>query len=291
MRVRRDVRWCVLVCSMVWSGGMPAVWAHSEEAAISVRTYTPMTIDGKLDDWIRRLQRSDWDGQLQVKNGEVLDRIRAVPVYLNSLTSVVEAGRVSHPDDLSGVLYTTWDEAHVYVAAIISDDQIVTQHEGADIWQDDCVELWFDCRHDAVTRTLFQDDEYQVGFSPNSQYRNQPVVWAWRNPKAEAVVKAAQVASTMISGGYIIEAAIPWSSLQGCQPATGKMMGFNVSIVDKDEDQLWTHLTWSGQLHSDPSQFGHLYFVDAPVDLFSEDVLEAPAPLLIEDPVEQPSQE
>jgi len=48
-------------------------------------------------------------------------------------------------------------------------------------------------------------------------------------------------------------------------------------MVDKDEDQLWTHITWSGELHSDPSQFGHLFFVDAPVDLFPADVFEVPA--------------
>ena len=29
--------------------------AHSEEATVAVRTYTPITVDGTLDEWVRRL--------------------------------------------------------------------------------------------------------------------------------------------------------------------------------------------------------------------------------------------
>ena len=220
---------------------------------------------------------------MEVQKGKVLEWMRAVPAYVNAITSRVEAGTVKGPDDFSAIVYTLWDAHNLYVAAIVSDDNVVTQHEGADIWQDDALEIWLDCRHDAVTHTLTQDDEYQLGFSPASQYRNHAVAWAWRNPRTEPVVAAMKAASTLISGGYVLEASVPWAVLEGCQPAIGGMMGFNISMVDKDEDQLWTHITWSGQLHSDPSQFGHLYFVDAPVDLFPSDVFETPpGPLPLE---------
>jgi len=160
------------------------------------------------------------------------------------------------------------------VAAVVTDDEMVTQHQDADIWQDDAVEIWLDCRHDAITKTLMQDDEYQLGFSPTSKYRPRALAWAWRNPQAEAVVKAMKVGSTVTPTGYIVEGAVPWTVLKGCQPSVGGMVGFNLSLVDKDEDQSWTHLTWAGQLHSDPTQFGHLYFLDAPVDLLPSDVFE-----------------
>jgi len=253
----------------------PPVGAHSEEAAVSYRTYAPLTIDGKLEDWIRRLEGRDWNGRLAVAKGEVGERIRAVPIHLNALTSRVEAGTVSGPDDLSAVVYTLWDPERFYVVAMVTDDQVVSQHEGADIWQDDCLELWFDCRHDAVTRTLFLDDEYQRGLSPAGADRNRPLAWAWRNPRTAPVTAAMTVASAAIPGGYLVEASVPWSVLQGCQPTSGGMIGFNLSLVDKDGDQVWTHLTWSGQLHSDPSQFGHLHFLDAPIDLFESDVVES----------------
>ena len=263
-----------LVCANLL--GWPQVgWAHSEEATISVKTYTPIVVDGKLDDWVRRLEQHNWSAQLKVKKGDWLEAIRAVPAHVNTLTSKVEAGVVTNPDDLSAVVYTMWDDQKFYVAAMVTDDQVVTQHQGEDIWQDDAVEIWLDCRHDALTHTLFQDDEYQLGFSPASQGRNQAVAWAWRNPKADAVVKAMTVASSGRPDGYLIEAAIPWAVVDGCRPAVGGMVGLNMSVVDKDADQLWTHVTWSGGLHSDPSQFGHLYFVDAPVDLFAADVIES----------------
>lgn len=252
----------------------PAAGAHSEEAAISVKNYGPVQVDGKLEDWVRRLERSDWTGQLKVKKGEVVEWMRAVPAHVNHIVSLVEAGTVSGPDDFSASVYTMWDDDRWYIAAVVRDDQVVTQHDGENIWQDDCVELWIDGRHDALTHTLFQEDEYQLGFSPASQYRNAAVAWAWRNARAQQVIGAMEVASAMTPTGYIIEAAVPWKALQGLTPAIGGLIGFNLSIVDKDEDQVWTHVTWSGKTHADPTQFGHLYFLDAPVNLFPSDVFE-----------------
>ena len=268
----------LLVLVGVFLAGARVVWPHSEEGHASVRTYTPITVDGTLDDWVRRLESSNWTGQLEVKKGQVLEWNRAVPAYVNAITSRIESGTVSNPQDFSAIVYTLWDQTNWYVAAVVTDDQVVTQHDGADIWQDDALELWLDCRHDAVTHTLFQDDEYQLGFSPASRFRNQAVAWAWRNPKAEQVIPQMRVASRVTPTGYILEGSVPWAVLTGCHPALGGMMGFNISLVDKDDDQLWTHVTWSGRLHSDPSQFGHLFFVDAPVDLFPSDVFEVPAP-------------
>lgn len=250
--------------------------AHTDRAAISLRTYTPIQVDGTLDDWVRRLEASNWAGQLEVKKGRVLEWIRAVPIHLNTLVARVESGTIKSADDFSAVVYTLWDTKNFYVAAIVTDDDVVTQHDQGDIWQDDALEFWLDCRHDAVTHTLFQDDEYQLGFSPASRSRNLPVAWAWRNPHTEPVIAAMRVVSSLTPTGYMLEASVPWAALQGCQPGIGGMIGFNLSMVDKDADQLWSHITWSGQLHSDPSQFGHLYFLDAPVDLFPSDVFEGP---------------
>ena len=264
--------WTAVAIGLGWAA---AAQAHSEEATVCIRTYTPITVDGKLDDWGRRLEGSNWTGQMQTKKGEVQQWMRAVPAYLNPVTSRVEAGTVSGVQDFSAVIYTFWDPEQFYVAAIVTDDEVIAQHEGEDIWQDDGLEVWFDCRHDALTHTLFQDDEYQLGFSPAGRERSRAAAWAWRNPRTERVIPAMAVASALTATGYVLEGKVPWSVLQGCHPTIGSMMGFNLSMVDKDADQLWTHVTWSGQLHSDPSQFGHLFFVDAPIDIFPSDVFES----------------
>jgi hypothetical protein len=272
-------RWLAVALGLWWGlarGGAP-VWAHSERATVAVRTYTAVTVDGTLQEWGRRLERTNWAGRLEVQKGQVLEWIRAVPLDLNTMVSRVESGAVKGPHDFSATVYTLWDPQHVYVAAVVTDDEVITQHQGEGVWQDDALELWLDCRHDAVTHTMFQDDEYQLGFSPAGRDRGHALGWAWRNPQPQPVIEALQVASSLTPTGYILEASVPWQVLQGCQPAAGGMIGFNVSLVDKDSDQLWTHVTWSGELHSDPSQFGHLYFVDAPVDLFPEDVFDVPS--------------
>lgn len=274
---RQGPAFCLLLAAFLLLSvlALPALaGAHSGRAEVSLKTYAPVTVDGRLDEWVRRLEQSDWTGRLAIKKGDVLKWMRAAPIHLNALTGRVEAGTIDNPDDASAVVYTLWDAERLYVAAIVSDHEVVSEHEGADIWQDDCLELWFDCRHDAVTRTLFQDDEYQIGLSPASQSRARAVGWAWRNPDPDPVIQAMRVASSAIPGGYVLEASVPWSALRGCQPSIGGLVGFNISLVDKDANQMWTHVTWSGQLHSDPSQFGHLYFVDAPVDLFPSDMFE-----------------
>ncbi len=142
-----------MVALSVWV--TPRVWGHSGKATGSVRTYTPITIDGKLDDWVRRIERSNWPAKLETQKGNVMEWLRAVPTYLNALTARVESGTISSPEDFSAVVYTLWDEKHFYLAAVVTDDQIVTEHEKGDIWQDDGLEVWLPRRADAAPPTPF----------------------------------------------------------------------------------------------------------------------------------------
>jgi hypothetical protein len=249
--------------------------ANTEKAVVSAKNYAPIVIDGKLDDWVGRIESSNWGAMLDIKKGKIEKWMRAYSNYMNSLVSRVEAGKVDSPSDFSMIFYTMWDEQNLYFAAVVTDSEVMTQHEGENIWQDDCVEIWLDGRHDAVTHTLTHDDEYQIGISPKSKYRDKTIAWAWRNPKSEPVMAAMKYASTLTEGGYIVEVAIPFSVLEGFNPKIGSAIGFNVSAVDKDEDEVWSHITWSGTLHSDPTQFADLYFVDAPIVVFNKDLVEA----------------
>lgn len=249
------------------------LWAHSEEATICVKTYDPVVIDGKLDDWVRKLESSNWAAMLDIKKGKTEMWMRAVPGYLNTITSKVEAGAIDNPKDFNAVFYTMWDEQNFYFAAVVNKKgEVVTQHEGENIWQDDCLEIWLDGRHEAVTHTMSHDDEYQIGISPKSKYRDKTIAWVWRNPNPAPVMAAIQCASALSETGYIVEAAIPFSALKGLKPKLYSSVGFNVSIVNKTENELWSHITWAGTLHSDPTQFGDLYFMDAPIVVFLKDL-------------------
>jgi len=257
--------------------GATLAGAHSEQAAVSVKTYSRITVDGSLADWVRRLEDTDWAGRLQVTRGEVLPWLRAAPSALNALTASVASGSVEGPDDFSARVYTMWDAERLYVAAVVTDDDVVTQRQDGDIWQDDALELWLDCRHDAVTHAVQQDDEHHLAFSPASRFRQRALAWAWPQPQAGAVLGTMEVASAPTPTGYLLEASVPWAGLTGCGPAIGGMVGFNISMGDRDGAGPRSLIVWAGRRPADPLQFGHLYFVDAPVDLFASDVTETPS--------------
>src|SRR3989338_9229435 len=98
----RVALWTV-VCGL-WTAtlGLSGVaTAHSGEATVSVKTYTPVVIDGKLEEWVRRVERSNWTGKLELQKGQVVPWIRAVAAHLNALVSKVEAGAVDSLEDFS----------------------------------------------------------------------------------------------------------------------------------------------------------------------------------------------
>jgi len=256
----------LIICILAAS----AISANSGKMAIAIRRYQPIVIDGRLGDWTEAIPESDWHARLLAKKGKFMGSFDSSSNFLNTTTSLVEAGEVSSLKDFSGVFYLMWDEKKIYFAARIIDDQVITRHQDGDIWQDDSIEVWLDLRHDAVTEKLKQDDEYQIGFSPGSKTRIKTVGWVWRNPEPEKVIKALEYDSSLTDDGYIIEAAIPFSVLKGANPEIGSVIGFNISGVDNDENEAWTHITWSGKLHSDPTEFGDLLYIDAPIELSTE---------------------
>ncbi len=221
-----------------------AVWAASEQAAICRKTDSKITVDGDLKDWGK-----------------------AVPAYVTKFTSHIEKGEVKDDSDFSMVFYTLYDDENFYFAALVIDDDVITKNTGADIWQDDCIEIWLDDAHDSTTPVMFAEDDYQIGFSPQSDGRKSTESYVWRNPDPEPVMKSMKVASSLTGKGYIIEASIPIKVLNELDPKSQKVIGFNISVCDVDKDGAWTHIVWSGKLHSDPRQFGELYFVTQPPSL------------------------
>lgn len=282
--MRKDGPWSMVhglwtcVAIVVWGlfHALP-VAAHSDRAAVAVRTFEPIAVDGELGDWARRVEPTNWAGRLEIKKGEVRAWMRAAPVHVNALTGEVTTGRLEGPRDLSAVIYALWDPKKLYVAAMVDDDEVVARHDGADIWQDDVVEILLDCRHDAVTQTLTQDDEFRLGAAPAANGRAHAVVWVWDNAQAAAVTGQVTAASARTDTGYRLEVAVPWEALAGCAPGTGGLIGFNVAVTDKDGSEPRTTIVWSGDRAADPTQFGHLYFVDAPLDLLPSDAVRAPA--------------
>jgi hypothetical protein len=79
------------------------------------RAPAPITVDGDLADW-------------------QLDKRMPIP-FEREFTNWGKP--ISGPADLSGTLYTLWDDAMLYFAAVVKDDSAVARANDVGIWEDD----------------------------------------------------------------------------------------------------------------------------------------------------------
>ncbi|MBN2084491.1 MAG: hypothetical protein JW748_04645 [Anaerolineales bacterium] len=133
-----------------------------------------------------------------------------------------------------------WDHDNLYLAVKVVDDNFYQSTSGGeDLFKGDSVEILLDkdLKGDYCS-TVMSSDDYQVGISPGDLIGTQgPSVWMWY-PLDKKGYKIVAIASVMTiapdTNGYIIEAAIPWSTFGGA-PAGSEYYGFALSVSDNDE--------------------------------------------------------
>ncbi len=209
--------------------------ATGEELVIDCLRGTPDAIDGDLSDW-----------NLAAMTPAVLD----VAEQLNS-------GQASwdNPEDLSGEFYLLWDNENVYMAVIVKDDVISNNKSGADIWNADCVEVFF-----GTTNAVAPHDEhYQYGFNADA------LKWNWCNMHSAGQSDPfyLEVAATKTPDGYICEASIPHAEISALDWSVGSIIGFHPVIDDTDAADREIQMTWTSREAHDQSQgFGYLVLSD-----------------------------
>lgn len=190
------------------------------------RIASPPTVDGSLLDW----------------GGE--------PEYA---VDTVVRGSVDGPTDLAAEWRARWDDAALYVLVIVRDDAIET--DGPQPWQDDSVEVYLDPTGDGGSS---YDGDAQFVFRYGDG-----TVHAGANSIAPAGVEHA-VADC--ADGYVLEAAIPWSTLS-VDPAEGHVLGIDVHVNDDDGSDREGKLAWHAgddTAWRDPSTFGTARLVAPP---------------------------
>ncbi|MDD5449313.1 MAG: sugar-binding protein [Candidatus Omnitrophica bacterium] len=181
----------------------------------ATRKNRDITIDGKLDDW-------------DLSN----------PYTISEKKNVVYGGGAwKGPQDTSYKIYTQWDEEAFYIAVDITDDIVMQEKKGADMWEGDHVELWLDvdCLSD-FTEAVNSDDDYQIGLSPGNFQNIKPEAYIWIPSIPDEIVSKnpIEIASTKKSDGYIIEARIP-SEILLCYCKISR-----VGVEPKEEEQQMT---------------------------------------------------
>jgi hypothetical protein len=168
----------------------------------------PPTVDGRIEEWV------------------------TTPRYVlrSGATDAVEGGFSGRQGDrdrnLSGAFQVRWDEAAVYVAVTVVDDQRAIAGTNTSLWQGDSVEIYLS----ATGAGQYGMNDMQLLLAPNATgmyYRGDGVA----RPLPMGVVVAARDVGN--ASGYELEVSIPWSLL-GTTGRLGRLVRFDVQLNDAD---------------------------------------------------------
>jgi len=199
---------------------------------------TPDAIDGDLSDW-----------NLEAMTPAVLDTVEQL--YSGQTDWV-------NPQDSSGEFYLLWDDENIYMAVVMKDDKLSMQKTGGDIWNADCIEIFFS----TLNAVPPHDEHYQYGFNANDQ------TWNWCNMDGggQAAIDYLQVASSITADGYLLEASIEYGQMLSLDFSVGNNIGFHPVFDDADNGDRKLQMTWtSREAHDQSLGFGYMFLSDAAV--------------------------
>lgn len=201
---------------------------------------TPPQLDGVLDEWQGKRpfsatfiteQQTTWDGSLDVDNRWWLG----------------------------------WDENALYLAVAVIDDQHVQTQPAQFAYRGDSLELQFDTQLTADQgQTLANTDDLQFVLSPGDFATLPAGFWRFRGDAENQMFSdytggTVQVVSRQQTGGYTLEARIPWADL-AVTPSANQTMGAAFSINDNDtpntakQELMLSHV--ASRLWIDPTSWG-----------------------------------
>ena len=147
------------------------------------------------------------------------------------------SGVISGPDDSSADFYLAYDDQYLYLGVEVYDD-IVTCHMPPNRirnhWYGDAIEITIDpSANSSDVSTTFRASIFPCsteGFEPNAARYGDG-----NSGPISSVAPDMKVASRQTDSGYIIETAIPWSSME-VKPEPGDQIRFNLLVYDADEE-------------------------------------------------------
>ena len=133
-------------------------------------------------------------------------------------------GSIDDDNDLSGYVQLLWDDTYIYALATITDD--VVMDDGGNVYDNDNIELYFDCNNSKGGS--YDSDDVQISFNYGRD-KLETIPATYGTTGIEFVVKEIK------KKGYVVEAAIPWSTIKCNEPKAGLKIGFEFMIDDDDD--------------------------------------------------------
>ncbi len=148
----------------------------------------PVKIDGKLDDW----DKVSW-------------------TLLNKRTQAVYGpGAWAGPHDAGFKIAFAWEPEALLIAVDATDNVLVQEFKGADMWEGDHVELWVDADlYGDYNEAVNSSDDFQFGLSPGNFKDVPPEVYVWVPSIAPHSLGQIQIAAEKKPFGYTLEVRIP----------------------------------------------------------------------------------
>jgi len=169
-------------------------------------------------------------------------------------TKVVQ-GAITNTADLSGTYKALWDNTYLYILADITDDTKINDSQNS--YDDDAVEVYIDINNDKATSYGSNDRQFTFGWNDGT------TVGVLPSGSSITGVTYSVVART---GGYILEARIPWS-IVSATPAVDQKIGIDFMVNDDDDNGTRdAKLSWNSatdNAYQDPSLFGTAVLKDA----------------------------
>jgi len=140
---------------------------------------------------------------------------------LNQSISKIASGTKNN----TGTFGMLWDSTFLYLGIKILDATVTTTN--ANPWDNDGVELYFDMNHNGGAYDSFDRQWIKVA--------NSSSIWQKIGMTTGAVTTTSSVqsATKIITGGYSLEIAIPWTLL-GSKPNLSALYGFDIANDDCD---------------------------------------------------------
>ena len=178
--------------------------------SVAAARFTPARIDGDL---------SEWAGQ---------------PTYDSPFLAYWDDGW-DQTNDGTVRWHLGWDDANLYIAARVSDNQHVQTQTGNKVYLGDSLEIQIDT--DGGAATSVSPREFQVNLSPGDFVSLPPSANLSQGTDAGGMFDAPgghriTVAAQWTSDGYTVEAAVPWSDL--LSGPFGQPMGIALNLDDND---------------------------------------------------------
>jgi len=136
------------------------------------------------------------------------------------------------------------DNEWLYVALRVTDDEIVTGESfGADLWNDDSVEIYIDANNERAGAYQVDDSQITIGASNIGADIEEPELGG----TGDGPLTGTHAAVVESADGWIVESAVPLKNNKwDIEPENGLIIGFNIHFNDDDDGGDRDHkLIWS----------------------------------------------